>query len=55
MLCVLIGFNCKNSHSIVGGWEADTHVINSYSSENGNSGKLQFYFYEDLTGKELHI
>ncbi len=43
MVSVVIGFVNKDAHSIVGGWEADTQMINSSSSDKSNSGKIQFF------------
>lgn len=53
MVSIVIGFINKDAPSIVGGWESDAQIINSSSSDKSNSGKIQFYFYEDLTGKEI--
>ena len=55
MISVIIGFVNKDTHSIVGAWETDTQIVNSSLSDKGNSGKIQFYFYEDLTGKEITL
>ncbi len=52
MVSVVIVFVNKYANSIVGGWETDTQIINS-SSDNSNSGIIQFFFYEELTGKEI--
>ena len=44
----------KSTPSIVGAWETETTVL-GICAEEGETGKLQFYFYEDLTGKEVTI
>ena len=44
----------KDTPGIAGAWETETTVL-GISAEEGETGKLQFYFYEDLTGKEVTI
>lgn len=41
------------TESIVGGWEIEASVINPNSAGENAVGQVQFYFYEDLTGKEI--
>lgn len=43
----------NDTSNIVGGWEIDVPVIDPYSAEEDSSGRVQFYFYDDLTGEEI--
>ncbi len=45
----------KDTLSVVGAWETEATVINPFTEGEDAPGKLQFYFYEDLTGKEITI
>ncbi len=40
-----------DSPAIVGGWETEANIINSYEDVGDAKGLCQFYFHDDLTGE----
>ena len=53
VVSVIVFGNKQANSSIVGAWETDTQIINSLSSDKSTSGRVQFFFYGDLSGKEI--